>query len=147
MKQYNAKITIQPSRERLRFVDITDKIKEIVKESEIQYGAITIYTTHTTCAVRINENEQRLIDDFKNFLEELAPSYKHYRHDDIQERDCPPDERINGHSHCKALLLGASETIPILDYQLKLGSWQSIFHIDLDGVYRERSIEVYIMGE
>lgn len=147
MKQYNTTISIPPSTERLQFTDISDRIREIVKKSKVQYGIATVYTPHTTCAIRINENEKRLIDDLKNLLERLAPSSKSYRHDDINKRDCPPDERINGHSHCKSLLLGASEAIPIKDYQLTLGKWQAVFHIDLDGLNRERNIEVYLMGE
>ena len=133
--------------EKLQFVDITSKVKDIVSESGIRNGLVTIFTKHTTSAIRINENETRLIDDMKYFLERLAPSFWRYRHDDIDKRNCPPDERINGHSHLKALLLGSSESIPIINSKLDIGKWQSIFFVDLDGGNRERTISVQVIGE
>jgi secondary thiamine-phosphate synthase enzyme len=147
MKYFHETISIPPVDERLRFTDITDRIRALAEGSSIKNGIATIYTTHTTCAIRINENEARLIGDLKNILEKLAPEHARYSHDDIQYRDCPPDERINGHSHCKAILLGASETIPLVDCKLLMGKYQSVFHIDLDGVNRTRNIEVCIMGQ
>lgn len=146
MRHYSSTVSII-SNERLQFIDITQKMKEIVKKSNIRNGIASVYSTHTTSCIRINENEPRIIDDFKCFLEELAPSSKSYRHDDINKRNCPKDERINGHSHCKSLLLGASETIPIINNKLQLGKWQSIFHVDLDGNNRKRKIIVKVIGE
>jgi secondary thiamine-phosphate synthase enzyme len=133
--------------EKLEFVDITDKIKRIVKESKVKEGLVNIYTKHTTSAIRINENEPFLIEDMKHFLEYLVPSSARYKHDDIANRNCPPNERINGHSHLKALLLGTSETIPIKNYKLCLGKWQSIFYVDLDGGNRKRKVLVQILGK
>ncbi len=146
MKHYNTAVSVV-SDERLQFTDITKKIREIVKKSNIRHGIVNIYSTHTTSCIRVNENESRLIYDFKSFLEKLAPSSESYRHDDIDKRDCPPDERINGHSHCKSLLLSASETIPITNGKLELGKWQSIFHVDLDGGDRKRNVIVKLLGE
>jgi secondary thiamine-phosphate synthase enzyme len=146
MRHYNTTISLA-STERLQFIDITQKIGEIVKKSNINQGIACVYSTHTTSCIRINENEPRLIDDFKSFLEDLAPSSKSYRHDDIDKRNCPKDERINGHSHLKALLLGSSESIPIVNNKLQLGKWQSVFHVDLDGSNRQRSIMVTVIGE
>ena len=146
MKHYNSTILIN-SNEKLQFTDITRKIKEIVKESEIKNGIASVYSTHTTSCIRVNENESRLIDDFRSFLEELAPSSSSYKHDDIELRDCPKDERINAHSHLKSLLLGASETLPISNNKIQLGKWQSIFHVDLDGGNRKRTIIVKIIGD
>ena len=146
MKNYNTVISTK-SNEMLQFMDITEKIREMVKKSNIKNGFINVYSPHTTSCIRINENEPRLIDDFKSFLEKLAPFSESYRHDDIELRDCPPDERINGHSHCKSLLLGASETIPIINSELQLGRWQAVFHVDLDGRNRERKVLVNVFGE
>jgi len=146
MKHYNSTILIN-SDEKLQFTDITQKIKEIINKSEVKNGIASIYSTHTTSCIRINENEPRLIDDFRSFLEELAPSSRSYKHDDIELRDCPKDERINAHSHLKSLLLGASETLPISNKKIQLGKWQSIFHVDLDGSNRKRTIIVKIIGD
>lgn len=146
MEYYYETISLT-STERLQFTDITQRIKDIIKKSNIKNGIVNVYSSHTTSCIRINENEARLIDDFKCFLEGLAPSSKSYRHDDIDKRNCPKDERINGHSHCKSLLLGASETIPITNNKLQLGKWQSVFHVDLDGSKRKRIIIIKIIGE
>lgn len=126
--------------------NITARIKEIVAQSEIKGGSVLVFTKHTTTAVRINEHEERLLEDIKIFLEKVAPQDAHYLHDDIQLRDCPPDERINAHAHLKALCLNASETIPILDGELALGKWQSILFFEFDGS-REREIIVQVAGE
>ena len=64
MKSFNSKIFIE-SKERLEFTDITSKVKEIVEESGVNNGVVVVYSTHTTTCVKINENEPRLIDDFK----------------------------------------------------------------------------------
>jgi len=134
-------------KEKLEFVDITGRVKEVVKKSGIREGFVVVFTTHTTSAIRINENERFLIEDMKSFLEKLAPSSGYYKHDNIAERECPPDERINGHSHLKALLLGASETIPITNGEICLGKWQSVFYVDLDGGDRKRKISLQVFGE
>jgi secondary thiamine-phosphate synthase enzyme len=134
-------------KENLEIVDITQKVREAVESSRIREGFAVIFTQHTTSGIRINENEEFLMEDMRNFLENLAPSSKKYKHDDIEKRDCPPDERINGHSHLKALLLGASETIPIKNNLLCLGKWQSIFYMDLDGCNRERHVIIQVFGE
>lgn len=146
MNYYDTTISIT-SNEKLQFVDITNKLKEIVNKSKIKNGIINIYSTHTTSCIRINESEPRLINDFKSLLEKLVPSSHSYRHDDIDKRNCPKNERINGHSHCKSLLLGASETVPIINKELQLGKWQSIFHVDLDGCRRKRKVLVKVLGE
>lgn len=134
-------------KEKFEFIDITKRVKEIVRKSKVKNGFVIIFTKHTTSAVRINENEKFLVEDMKKFLDNLVPCSKNYKHDNITERNCPPNERINGHSHLKALLLGTSETIPIKNYQLCLGIWQSIFYIDLDGGNRKRKVIVQILGD
>ena len=84
--------------------------------------------------------------DIELFLNKTAPINSRYLHDDISLRECPPDERINAHSHVKALFLNSSETIPIIDGDLALGEWQSIFFFELDGS-RQRELIVQIIGE
>ena len=132
---------------KLELLDITEKVKEAVKESGIQHGLVSVYTKHTTSAIRINENEPLLMEDMKHLLESLVPSSHKYHHDNFEKRNCPPNERINGHSHLKALLLGTSETIPIMNSELCLGKWQSVFYVDLDGGNRKRKIIIQILGD
>ncbi len=114
-------------------IDITQKVKDFIKKENIKDGAMLIHSAHTTTAIVINENEERLLDDFKEFLEKLAPTNGDYKHDNIEKRNCPEDEPKNGHAHLKTILLSPSITIPIENEKLQLGTWQSIFLCEFDG--------------
>ncbi|MFH1511630.1 MAG: secondary thiamine-phosphate synthase enzyme YjbQ [Candidatus Woesearchaeota archaeon] len=127
-------------------LDITQKVKDIVKESHVMSGLANVFTKHTTSAIRINENEPLLQRDLKRYIECIVPRCSSYNHDHIDERQAPVDEPENAHSHLKSLLLGASETIPVSDGMLMLGKWQSILFIELDGP-KKREIFVNVVGE
>lgn len=140
--------TIQLSPGRKMFTDVTDRVKEVVYESSVKNGKALVYTPHTTTSVLINENEPRLLSDLAQKLEEMASCKEHYYHDDLEYRNCPPDEPLNGHSHCKSLYLSSShEMIPVWDYQLRLGKWQSIFFVELESTERERNLQVLVEGK
>jgi len=126
-------------------IDITPSLRQMVKKSKIREGILTVFTQHTTTGIRINEKEDRLMIDLEMFLERLSPRSAKYLHDDVELRDCPPNERINGHSHLKAMVLNSSETIPIENGALCLGKWQSVLFLELDG-RRKRNIKVKIIG-
>ena len=105
---------------RFQFIDITIYVKSFVKKNKVTKGQVTITTKHTTTAITINENETRLLKDIKNHLNKLVPIDKHYFHDDLEKRkDCPPDEPKNTCAHLQALLMGASETLPIENGKLE----------------------------
>ena len=125
------------------FIDITDEVLDVVESSEIREGTVTVFSRHTTAAVKINENEPLLLEDMAQFLEQVAPRDAEYRHNDftIRTANMTEDECPNGHSHCQHLLLSASETIPICEGEVLLGHWQRIFLIELD---RPRMREVVI---
>lgn len=129
----------------IELIDITERINDLIKNSEVNNGFVIIFTKHTTTGIRINENEDRLIKDIELFLEKISPISSRYLHDDIELRDCPPNERKNAHSHLKSLVLNSSETIPIKEGQLILGKWQFILFLELDGK-RKREIHVIICG-
>ncbi|MCK9463337.1 MAG: secondary thiamine-phosphate synthase enzyme YjbQ [Proteobacteria bacterium] len=118
------------------FTNITKDI-----EVDIENGICVIFTPHTTCGVKILEDESLLVRDMESFLERIAPKCGVYAHDDIEKRDVPPTERINGYSHIRAMVLPQSLTVPVKDGKLTLGKWQSIFLIELDG-NREREVIV-----
>jgi secondary thiamine-phosphate synthase enzyme len=135
------------TKEEFQIIDITDKIEKDIKKNKIKRGIVVITTKHTTTAIRVNENEPLLIKDISNFLNELVSKDKDYFHDDISKRkNCPEDEPKNAHAHLKALLMGASETIPIKEGKLSLGKWQRIFFIELDGP-RERTFSYTFVTE
>ena len=131
--------TVEP----IEFVDLTDHINQHLRRSNIRDGSVTVFSRHTTAAIKINEAEELLIEDFKYFLKRLCPIGHGYHHNDMGRRKPPiaPDERPNGHSHLMHLLLSTSETIPVIDNRLALGTWQRVFMIELDG---PRSREVMV---
>lgn len=122
------------TRESTELIDITGKVKEIVKikSGGVESGICVIFTKHTTSGIIINENEAGLKRDFLAFLNELIPKGRGYLHDRIDN---------NAHSHLRSVLLGSSVTIPIEKGELALGTWQSIFFAECDGPRRR---EIYV---
>ncbi|MFA4934323.1 MAG: secondary thiamine-phosphate synthase enzyme YjbQ [Candidatus Methanoperedens sp.] len=122
---------------RTELIDITDRMRAIVKESGVKDGICIISTPHTTGGIIVNENERGLRTDILGMLETLVPENKNYAHNSIDN---------NAHAHLRAVILGNSATIPIEDSHLILGTWQSIFFVELDGP-RNRSVNVKIIGD
>jgi secondary thiamine-phosphate synthase enzyme len=132
--------------ERLQFVDLTELVAERVRRSGIGHGLVCVQSRHTTTAVVVNENEPLLIEDAKRMLERVAPRDALYGHNELhRRRDIAPDESRNGDAHCRALLLGSSETLAVADGVLQLGRWQRVFLVELDGP-RRRTVCVVVMG-
>jgi secondary thiamine-phosphate synthase enzyme len=132
----------------LQFIDITDSVLELVRRSGVRNGLVNIQTRHTTTAIMINENEPLLIQDLRRTLQALAPHDAAYQHDDFEIRSantCPEEEK-NGHSHCKAMFLKASEAVNIVEGAAQLGLWQRILFIELDRP-RKRTVSVVVMGQ
>jgi len=129
------------------FVDITDEIAAAVDASGIHEGTVTVFSRHTTAAVKINENEPLLLEDMARFLARIAPRDDDYRHNDftIRTANMTEDECPNGHSHCQHLLLSASETIPVCDGAPLLGRWQRVFLVELDRP-RPREVVIQVSG-
>lgn len=146
MKFYKENIKFE-SEIQVEFIDLTDKIEDVIERSGIRNGQVTIFSQHTTMGLMINHNEKMLLQDFTNFLYRLAPTEQQYSHDLFElKKGNKSDGRSNGHSHCKATLLGVSEVIPISKGKMLLSNVQSILAVELDGS-RQRDILVHIMGE
>lgn len=126
--------------------NITPQIESLIASTPIQNGQVIIFSRHTTTALAINENEERLLEDVKVFLRKLAPESDRYLHNDLHLRDVPEDEPINAHSHLMAMMLSTSETVPIVDGKLALGTYQSVLFFELDGP-RKRTVFCQIAGE
>jgi len=129
------------------FTNITEIIQEEVTKSGIEAGLCMIYSKHTTACIRLLEDETLLKLDEKDFFERLASSNCLYRHDDLEKRDVPPEERRNGYSHLRAMLLNHQETIPIIEGKLDLGKWQKIFYIECDMGKEDRTYNILIIEE
>jgi len=118
--------------------DILAALSEINKENKMDNGIVNIFTKHSTSAIRVNENEKGLLLDFEKALKDIVKEKDNYKHDFIDN---------NAASHMRAFLLGSSETIPIVDGRLDLGTWQSIFFVELDGPRTNRTVDLTFIGE
>ena len=127
-------------------LNITSAIQQQVTVAKVSQGHVVIFSCHTTTALTVNEHEERLLVDIKTYLRNLAPPQDRYLHNDLHLRDVPSDEPINAHSHLMAMTLGNSETVPIVNGQLALGTYQSVMLVDLDGPRQGRKVLIQICG-
>ncbi len=113
------------TRSRMEVLDITSEVEKNIEKED---GLALVYTPHTTTALVINEAESGLIEDIMNILRILVPraEYKHNRIDN------------NADAHLRACLLGNSVVVPVENGSLKLGTWQRILFIELDGPRRRK---------
>jgi secondary thiamine-phosphate synthase enzyme len=127
-----------------QFIDITDRVSELVEESGIEMGFAVVFSRHTTAAIAINENEPGLIADLEALLHRMLPHDADYDHNTFHPTD--DGEVPNGHSHCQHIFLGASENVPIIGGRLAFGKWQRLFLVELDRA-REREVVVQLLGQ
>lgn len=116
-------------------IDITSKVNELI---DVENGMISIFSKHSTSAIVVNENERGLLNDLEFTLNNLITDKFAYEHDRIDN---------NAKSHLKSFLLSSSECLPIKNGRLDLGTWQSVFFIELDGPRHNRTISLTIIGE
>ena len=116
-------------------IDITSKINELI---DVNQGIVSIFSRHSTSAIVVNENESGLLNDLEFMLDNLVSDKFSYEHDRIDD---------NARSHLKSFLLSSSECLPIRNNRLDLGTWQSVFFIELDGPRHNRTISLTIIGE
>ena len=121
-------------------IDITDDVSMAVRQSEIKNGIVTVFASGSTVAVTTIEYEPGLVFDLTQALERIAPQNIEYRHNQRWHDG-------NGHSHVRASLIGQSESFPIIDGEIALGTWQQIIYIDLDNRPRSRRLIIQIVGE
>ncbi|MDD1774275.1 MAG: secondary thiamine-phosphate synthase enzyme YjbQ [Methanobacterium sp.] len=123
--------------DRVQIVDITHNVDAAIAESGLRKGLVNIYSKHSTSAVFINENESGLLSDYLNLIGKLVPTGDNYQHDRIDN---------NADSHLRSFIIGNNETVPFENGSMNLGTWQSVFFLDMDGP-RNRKITITIMGE
>ena len=129
------------------FLDVTERVAEVVRRSGVSQGWVSVFSKHTTAAVVLNENEPLLLKDMGAMLERLSGSGGSYLHNDMSLRtgEMEPEECANGHAHCQHLLVSGSENIPVADGRMDLGRWQRIFLLELDRP-RDRQLAVQVFG-
>ena len=126
------------TRRHREYINITDRVEEIVAASGIREGMVLVSAMHITAGVYVNDAESGLIQDIDDWLEELAPTGPDYRHHRTGE--------TNGDSHLKSLLIHHEVIVPITDGKLDLGPWQQIYYAEFDGQRRKRVV-VKALGE
>ena len=147
MKSKSYRLQLE-TKEAPEFIDITEWVCQCVAQSKVANGFVVVYSKHTTAAVRINENEPLLLQDMVAFLEKMSPRNGGYQHNDFSIRtvNMTADESPNGHAHLQHLLLGTSETVPLIDGVMQFGRYQSFFLYDLDHPC-SREVRVQVVGE
>jgi secondary thiamine-phosphate synthase enzyme len=114
----------------------------------LREGVANIFSRHTTAAVCIQEDEPLLLEDLRDLLHRIAPAEAHYRHNDFRVRTVHmhDDESPNGHAHCQQAMLGSSESVPVADGEMLLGTWQRIVLVELDGPRTNREVIIQALG-
>ena len=120
-------------------IDITVDIEDLVKQSNILEGLVTVFVPGSTGSITTVEYEPGLLEDLPEFFEKIIPQNVTYNHDRTWGDG-------NGYAHLRASLLGPSLSIPIVKGKMTLGTWQQIIFIDFDNRSRRRNIVVQIIG-
>jgi secondary thiamine-phosphate synthase enzyme len=128
--------------ERVDLRNITSQIAEFVEQSPVRDGIVHISSLHTTAGLMMNEVQGALLSDMANLFEQIIPSAVYYKHNDPLLSDC---DRKNADAHLRAVVVGHSISIPILDGKLKLGTWQNVLLTEFDGP-NNRKIHLQVMG-
>jgi secondary thiamine-phosphate synthase enzyme len=137
MKSYTEYLKFLTS-EKLEFINITAEIEAIVKKSNIKEGLCLVNAMHITSSVFINDEEEGLKTDFKEWLEKLVPQNKEYQHNLTGED--------NAHAHLKRTIMGREVVVAVTQSQLDFGPWEQIFYGEFDG-RRKKRVLVKIIGE
>ena len=115
-------------------VNITGEIKQAIGQSDITDGIVTVFNVGSTAGVTTTEYEPGLVNyDIAAAFEKIAPEKARYEHEETWHDD-------NGHSHVRASILGPSLSIPVVDGEMTLGTWQQIILVDFDTRPRTRTI-------
>jgi secondary thiamine-phosphate synthase enzyme len=122
------------------YVNITDQVEDLVRKSGVQHGLVLVNAMHITASVYINDAESGLIEDYDDWLEQLAPHEptEKYRHNRTGED--------NADAHLKRQIMGREVVVAITDGKLDFGPWEQIFYAEFDG-RRKKRVLVKIIGE
>jgi len=117
------------------FVDLTDKVQDVVSDSGIRNGVVHVFAPHATGILILTEKDYGLLEDIKAFLEEIVPKRGAYQHPS------------NAHANLRSMLLPPDKTLPVIDELVEFGTWQSLLFVETDVYPRKRTVIIQIMGE
>lgn len=116
----------------MQLIQLTDRVEEKLSEAELEDGFVHIFAPHATGAIIINESaDPKVQEDIIDKLKDLFPKDAGYKHDVVDN---------NAHSHLMSTFLGCSETVPVAEGELQLGTWQDISFVETDGPRSKRKI-------
>lgn len=118
----------------IEFVDLTDKVLEATSKSGVRNGLVHVFAPHATGIVILTENEPSLLGDIKDWLQDIIPKNKAYKHPS------------NAHAHLRSLLLPPDKTLPVVDGRVEFGTWQSILFVETDVHARKRTVIIQVLG-
>lgn len=130
------------------FLNLSDIVREVTMRSGVKHGQVTVHSPHTTTSIVLNESETGFLNDFRRIIDGMIPVDAYYEHDDheVRTENLQEDEFINGHAHCRQLLTGASSvTIPVVEGEVLLGTWQRVLFAELDQA-RDRRVIFHVQG-
>jgi secondary thiamine-phosphate synthase enzyme len=117
------------------FIDLTDKVQEVVAQSGVKNGIVHVFAPHATGILILTESEYGLLNDIKAFLEKIIPKHGAYRHPS------------NAHAHLRSVLLPPDKTLPVVGGRVEFGTWQSLVFVETDVYPRRRTVIIQVIGE
>jgi secondary thiamine-phosphate synthase enzyme len=120
-------------------VDITAGVVSVVRTSGVERGLVNVFAAGSTVAVTTMEYEPGGVHDLRSLLDRLIPARPDYEHN-VRNHD------TNAHAHLRAAVIGPSESIPLVDGKLVLGTWQQVVLIDFDDRPRTRTVSVQVLS-
>ena len=126
------------TKNKIEFINITDKVQDLIKKSGVKEGIVLVNAMHITASVYINDAESGLIQDFKDWLNELVDVNKDYKHNLTGEG--------NAYAHLWRTIMGREVVCAITNNKLDFGPWEQIYYAEFDG-QRKKRVMVKIIGE
>jgi len=117
------------------FIDLSGKVQDIVDKVGVKNGLVHVFAPHATGVLILTEYEPSLLNDIKGVLQDLIPRKAGYEHPS------------NAHSHLRSVFLSPDKTLPVVDGQVALGTWQSLVFVETDVHPRQRTVIIQVLGE
>jgi secondary thiamine-phosphate synthase enzyme len=120
-------------------IDLTEGVASVLESSGVENGMVSVFVPGSTAAVTAMEHEPGGVQDLREALERLIPAQGDYAHNRLAGD-------TNSHAHIRAAIVGPSETVPVRDGRLALGTWQQLVLVDFDDRPRQRTVVVQVIG-
>jgi secondary thiamine-phosphate synthase enzyme len=120
-------------------IDLTEGVQSVLDSAGVEHGIVSVFVPGSTAAVTAMEHEPGGVHDLRAALERLVPAEGDYEHNRL-------NHDTNSHAHIRAAIVGPSETVPVREGRLGLGTWQQLVLVDFDDRPRQRTVVVQVIG-